>query len=254
MRAYLVLLVMLSATALGLGITPATQDLEFAEGKEYNLTYRVYNTASKDISVSIAANGSLAKYIQLDKQSLKFSKNDRYKVVVANVRLPDEARDLKATIKASDGKLDVFALINVDAPEPTPTGMFLEGESRNPYLIPIFLGLVVVGNIVYFAVARLKPKPKLESPEDLLSVLRTIDDAAFREYVNSEKNEFADWLDEINMPELALKIYDINTREEMISAVEAFLARPEGAKSSEELKSEIVELKHELDSFEMPNQ
>ena len=245
----LLALLVLCTQVQALGIAPANEELVFESGKEINLTYRIYNTLGKDFTATVAVNGTLARYIELDRNEIHFSKDDKYKTVLATVRFPKRASDLKASIIVSDGSVEVIANIDILAGLGPTGGAIKETGDKTNYILPLALLLIVVGNIAYFSFAR-QPKHKFETPKDLLAVLKTIDDKTFVQYVNGEKNEFADWLDEINMPELALRVYDITNRQQMIRIIEGFLALGEQPLQFEELGPEIAELKRELDSFE----
>jgi hypothetical protein len=244
----LILFLLACVPVLGLGITPAEQSIIYSEPKVYNITYKIYNTECRDMMVTLSANGTLAQYMEFDQGPIRLAKVDRYKVVEVKIRLPDSG-DYTGTLIADNAKFKVSAKIFATGPKSMLTGHFIKNNTQRPYLVFSLLGLIIVGNIVYFAIAKLKSKPGIEKPEDLLTLLKSIDDTTFDAYVNEGENEFADWLDELGQPELALKIYDIYDRQEMIRAIEEELSQPQARRSSEEIKDEILLLKHELDGF-----
>jgi hypothetical protein len=244
----LILFLLACVPVLGLGITPAEQAIIYNEPKVYNITYKIYNTECRDMMVTLSANGTLAKYMEFDRGPIRLAKVDRYKVIEVKVNLPDSG-DYKGTLIADNAKFKVSAQVSATGPKNKVTGHFIKNNTKKPYLVFSLLGLIIVGNLVYFAIAKLKSKPNIEKPEDLIMLLKSIDDTTFDAYVKSGENEFADWLDELGQPELALKIYDLCDRQEMIRAIEEELSQPEAPRSSEEIKEEILLLKHELDEF-----
>ena len=237
--------------ATALGVAPANQEFDFEPGKIINISYRVYNIEGKDSIVHASVNGTLSKYIELDKSKIKFRKDQRYGIINAKISLPSQPKTMTGHINMDDGIVIVRAKIIIKAESGLPTGRVIESkEGIKNFLLPMVLLLIIIGNVLYFSIRKFGRRQKLETPNDLLTVLRTIDEPTFREYVNTEKNEFADWLDEIKMPELAVKIYDETNKEQMIKTIVNFMNSEKTQKSKEELQKEMTELKQELDGFE----
>ncbi|MEM4267318.1 MAG: hypothetical protein QXK37_00640 [Candidatus Woesearchaeota archaeon] len=86
---------------------------------------------------------------------------------------------------------------------------------------------------------------QITSLRELCYFLQNIDDTTFNQLVNENKNDVSIWLDEvINEPKIALRIYDLKTRTEIIKELENYITTKNEA---EELKKEIESLKSELE-------
>jgi len=239
----------MSTAVLGLGIAPANQQLDL--NKQQNITYRIYNTEGKDFVASITYNGTLAKYISIDKEEISFDANDKYKTFTATIE--PVKKSLYANIMISDEKTTVTAKINIGKQASTPTAQVIrasESDDSVDYIIPIVLGVVIAANIIYFISGRRAPTKRLKSPAQMIAYIQKIDNIRFREHVNASKNDFADLANDLKLPELAYQLYDINSKEAMVTALNAHMSKTEPKKSKEELKTEITELKHELDTFD----
>jgi hypothetical protein len=251
------LLCMVSAAAIG--IAPANSMLVYTPGKAQTLQFRVYNTEQKALTATITTNGTLSEYLTMDAASISFLPTERSKAFTATLKETDTIpADLDGYI-IIEANTEVAAHIVVKKPASMPTGNVVEDTEQkgsNDHLFTILLVALAIGNVLFFTIAgvrkRVRKTPNLKrvkTPEELLAFLRQIDDAAFNTFVNDDKNEFADWLEEHHHPDLAYATYDLMDRQQMISALERDL-HLEPPTDEAGLRSEIVELKHELDTFD----
>lgn len=82
-----VLLILSNICALG--ITPARTTLNFEEGMQKNIPFKVLNSESKDLDVSISVRGKLAQYVTLSDTSAHFSSNEKEKEFYYTFNLPE---------------------------------------------------------------------------------------------------------------------------------------------------------------------
>jgi hypothetical protein len=231
----------LTASVAAIGIAPAITELPYLP--EQNLSIRVYGEGT----VMLELNGSLAPYISLDKEVLVFS-DVAMQTVTATVRLPPGLQSLTADVTAV-GDTRVSARITI-AQEAIPTGWVVsEQDAGNSHWVSLALILLVLGNVVYFTVSRGKRKAALDLKRiktiaELASTARSMSDGVFRNLVNEDKNEFADWCGEHDFPELAYRLYDVIDRRATVKVLESYEPMQSGP------EQEILELKRELDTFD----
>jgi len=233
------LIIILSAGAAAVGIAPANHEIDLDVDQE--LDYRIYNTEGKSMVVNIAVNGSLAPFVTFVPTELTFAKDERVKSVKLKVSEPEYSGTYSATITAGD----VEARLDATIFKPPPTGMVVSETDGPKYLYPILLLLVVIVNVVFLVTK----KAALGPAEKILRKLKKMDSNEFNKYVTKDENVFADQL-HMKIPELAFRIYEITNRRQMIASIEEYLARTKKKKTPQELKKEIKELKHELDTFD----
>jgi len=240
-----------------LGIAPASSVIEFEPSKEITTKFRIYNSEQQDFIATIAVNGSLSEYVTIDEKQIQFRKNDRYKTFDARISLPDKNRELTGNIIVYGPQKHVAAeLIVMDKDVVLPTGKAVDipdeqdEESESFMLIiQILLGTIIAGNIIFLA-KKFMRTTGIKNARDLLVQLESMDDSTFVQHVTSEKNDFAEWLRKINIPALAYKIYEVNDRMQMMDIIRAHINKEDLPVEGNELKKEIIDLKHELDTFD----
>ena len=87
----------------------------------------------------------------------------------------------------------------------------------------------------------------LKSKEDLLGCLRNIDEESFDHHVNSEKNDFANWVRDILKDEkLSKKLAQSRSVDEMVSSIEETIQLKRGKiKGRKAIISELISaIKH----------
>jgi len=134
----------------------------------------------------------------------------------------------------------------------TKDGASTEDKSNIEIYFPVLLILIIIVNILYLASGNIRKSKFQKKPKNLKSILKLLNNTdikTFNDHVNSEINHFADMVRMIS-PELAVKIYDITDKVEMAHIIEGHINKDKPTKSPEELKQEIIELKHELDTFD----
>jgi hypothetical protein len=252
-----VLFLILALSAAGIGIAPAETNLSLLPGEVKVLEFRVYNTDAEEITADIAVSGSLEQYITLDRTVVSFLRTDRVKSISAVIRAPKTPQGLSGNLTVS-ADTEVTAIITVTMPQAMPTGNVIgqTGEGKDN-TFAILLTVLVAGNVVFFVVAGVRKAKKTKkrltlknvaTVEELVTLIKTVDEKTFRTHVTKDKNEFADWLESHGRPELAYRIYDLEGREQTIAALE--LPLPLEEKDPETLKHEVSELRRELDTFD----
>jgi hypothetical protein len=241
---YVLLATLLTTAVAAIGIAPALT--EIMPGGDQNITFRVYSDPG---TVSLEVNGSLAEYIELERNSLVFS-DERVQTVVATIRATDDVQEgLFADISAI-GDTRVSARIVLKRVIETPTGnVVLNSDFESSHWVSMALIILVIGNVIYFTVAKNRRKraidlKRVKTIAELADTVRTMSETLFRKYVNDDKNEFADWLGEHGYPELAYRLYDIMDKATTIGVLESY--EPMGPGSEQE----ILELRRELETFD----
>jgi len=214
---FFVLALLMSASALALGIAPASKVVDFRTEKEIPVVYRLYNTEQKALTAEITANGSLSKYLRIEPALIVFKKGERYKTFTVYVRQPEDGKQAVASIIARGPKTEVSAELSA-APSKVqlPTGSAVEepkkaeeqepktaqeqeptgAEKQQPnsggasqFLLYALLGVVIIGNILYFVVRKgsgKKQKDKGELKEEIIELKHELDTFDFPDSENSK--------------------------------------------------------------------
>jgi len=213
---FLLMACFVSSYVAALGIAPARKEVVSPE----NITYRVYNTEAKDFTATIKLNGTMKEYITLDKSSITFTKEEKFKTFTINIDAKGK-NNLFSDLIVSDGTTEVIAKLTLGEVPNKITGNLIkeEHQSDSNILITGLLIMIVMANIGYFIAGRVKKKM---NPEKLLAKLIRMSDSSFRTKVTKEQNKIADEIKDIE-PDLAYKLYDLTNRQAMISTIQDYL-------------------------------
>ncbi|MGM5488787.1 MAG: hypothetical protein ACQESG_07605 [Nanobdellota archaeon] len=87
---YLILLLAILVSGVhGLGVTPASKNLNFEPGREEKLTLTILNNEGRTIDAHVHVEGPLKEHITLEKESVSFSSSDEKKSISYTVNLPE---------------------------------------------------------------------------------------------------------------------------------------------------------------------
>ncbi len=106
-----VIFVYLFGLVQAIGVAPANKDLVVAPGTSENIEYRIYNTESKEFSVSISVEGELSEHVEVEPEVLDFSRNDAVKRFTLKIDIPDSDQ--------LPSSLRINILDNTENPEPS---------------------------------------------------------------------------------------------------------------------------------------
>lgn len=250
---------MLVSSGLAIGIAPANTEVVFEPNKDQTLEFRVYNTEHKALTATITANGSLAEYLTIDTPRISFLETERSKTISVTIQSADTIPDDLAGDIIVESTTKVAAHIVMRKPAAMPTGNAVQEvpqEGAKDGLFTIVLIALIIGNVLFFTVAGIRKHrnkaPRIKNAktvDDLIACLRAMDDTTFTTHVTEDKNEFADWLEQHKYPELAYQVYDLTDRAQMIVMLDRGMHQ-ELPTDQASLKTEITELKHELDTFD----
>lgn len=261
---FILIFVLFVVNVFAIGIAPAKTEIIFESDIEQTLTYRIYNTELKDFTAKIETNGTLSKYLNIPNNNIKFTKEEHLKNFVIELNLPTKYEELSAEIIIHSPTANVKSKIfikpnNAEIPSKNiiPTGNTVTTDESttmiidSSWLIPGLLIIIIFVNVIYFTVGKVVLRRKSKrTVEDIIKKVRRMSSRSFHKHANDENNDVAKWLEEINRPGLAFKIYDVTNQNMMIKRLESSITGVEKEKSPNELKKEIIELKKELDTFD----
>ncbi|MDD5086166.1 MAG: hypothetical protein PHV16_00250 [Candidatus Nanoarchaeia archaeon] len=117
-----ILIALFANQTYALGIAPSHYDVVFQPNLEKNVQLKIINNVGKDVDVVIYAEGELSEYITINNPSVSISKDEEFKIVSYNLKLPQNFENkgvLEANIiareipKGSKGETSVSANLAV---------------------------------------------------------------------------------------------------------------------------------------------
>lgn len=75
--------------AFALGVSPATEVINFKPGLEHEFVLRVLNSQNRSMRVEISKEGGLSEYVDLSDDMIEFSSDEKQKSFTVKVSLPD---------------------------------------------------------------------------------------------------------------------------------------------------------------------
>jgi hypothetical protein len=204
------MIILFSGLVQSIGIAPANKDLVVAPGTSEDIEYRIYNTESKDFSVSISVEGELSEYVVVEPADLDFSRSDAVKRFTLKIDIPDSdllPSNLKISILETEetaepsmklsANLDLSMATGnvVGEPEEEPGQDYGESQEKKagdkelktatlgrkkPNLLllgSLILIAVIIVNILWFTLVRGRSAPSIQ-PQDVASEMKLSEEYA----------------------------------------------------------------------------
>ncbi len=92
MTQLLLMLLLLSASALSLGVAPSKSEVFFEPLAEKEMVFRVINNENKEMDVALLAKGPLSEYITFERVNLHFSADEYEKMISYRFNLPSSMK------------------------------------------------------------------------------------------------------------------------------------------------------------------